>query len=46
MVALAPIDGVRLALAAILVLAVMEIYKLTRRAGDPAMPHSVPTIPR
>ena len=46
MTALTPMDGVRLALAAILVLAVMEIYKLARRAGSPAMPHSVPTIPR
>jgi Ca2+-transporting ATPase len=46
LMALTPLEGIRLALAAILVLAVMEIYKLTGRAGGPAMPHPRSTIPR
>ena len=40
MTALAPIDGIRLALAAILVLAVMEIYKLLTRVRARSAPRS------
>jgi len=36
MTALTPLDGVRLALAAILVLAILELYKSVRRHGRPA----------
>ena len=38
MTALTPLDGVRLALAAILVLAILELYKSVRRHGRPAHP--------
>ena len=45
MATLTPTYGLRLALAAILVLAVIEIYKLVPRASGPAMPHAISIIP-